>query len=220
MKYFGVLALASLGVFAHGTILTFDLASTTGTANLDQGYGDAVTAATMGDFIYDISNGVTPDVNVAYENTNGNLVDLTRWANNYNDLVNVIEYEPDGAAGWQVRLTASNDQFVSLDGFDVGNWGGAIDVPEISVEDGNGNVLFSETDVSLAGSTAGPHVSFDFSAPLVAEELLIKVNTAGLGGSSDNVGMDNISFTQQPVPEPFTLVGLGALALLARRKKK
>ena len=41
-----------------------------------------------------------------------------------------------------------------------------------------------------------------------------------LGVNSDNIGLDNIRFAQQPVPEPTSLaaLGLGALAFLRRRR--
>lgn len=214
-------ALVACAGFSHATVLIFDYTDINGTAVVDQAYGDNVTAATMGTHVYDISNGVTPDVTVSYRNLTDVEDDFTRWVNGYNDLTNVIEFEPDGALGWQIVFTASNNQLVSLHGFDVGNWGGVDDtVTGLSVVDGSNNVLWSVSDFFL-NNTAGPHMSVDFGTALTASELRIIVDTSDMGAASDNVGLDNISFTQQPVPEPVTmaLLGLGALAALKRRKK-
>ena len=56
-----------------------------------------------------------------------------------------------------------------------------------------------------------PHLDFDFAGGLFGSELNIIVDTTGMGGNSDNIGLDNIQFGQDVVPEPsaYAMLVLG-----------
>lgn len=63
-----------------------------------------------------------------------------------------------------------------------------------------------------------------FSPGVEGRQLTLFVDIFGLGGNSDNVGLDNISFSQVavsavPLPAGFTLL-LGALGLLALGRRR
>lgn len=212
----GVVAFAAA---SQATVLTFDITGATNSTLISQDYGDNVTATTMGNFGYGSDFGFTPDVVTEYDGL-GNQQDLNFWSTGYSDLTNVAEYEPDGDPGFAINLVASNGNEVLLHGFDLGNFGGAITVPGVTITDEMDNVLYSSLNFALPGNTS-PHISFDFNTPLVGQSIRIEFDLTGLGGNSDNVGIDNIAFSQQPVPEPMTMVGLATgLALIARRRRR
>ena len=96
------------------------------------------------------------------------------------------------------------------------------------------NVYYDETDFSDGFSLtltadAGFEVGllgFDAAAffGVFANSLSIEIDLTGLGGSSDNIGIDNISFVQQTaaVPEPSSLLlvwitGIGVASIRRRR---
>ena len=66
------------------------------------------------------------------------------------------------------------------------------------------------------GNCSFPSSGYKHSAgaPAVsATELTLRVDTTGLGGRSDNVGIDNIVFSQVPEPSTSVLLSLGLLGL-------
>jgi hypothetical protein len=212
-------ALTVLAASGSATVLTFDLAGATDYTPIPQEYGDNVTATTMGGFSYGAGGGFTPDVNVGYFGSPGSQSFLNIWTTGYNDLTNVAEYEPDGEPTFGFTFDGTNGQAVRLESFDLGNYGGAVTVPGITITDGTGNVLWSQTQFALPASSNPGHLTF--SPNVTATSLRMTVDVTGLGGNSDNVGFDNIRFSQQPVPEPASLtsLGLGGLAFLRRRRK-
>lgn len=225
MKSTALIFLAMSGIaLSHtssATVLTFDI---TGASNilLPQEYGDRVTSTTMGDFLYGMDGGFTPNVEVAYSRDSGG--DLTRWTTGYNDLVNVIENEADGDTGYSVTLTADSGFLVYLNSFDIGNWGAAVDLPGFTITNGSGSILFSATGITMDSSSVQAHQSFDFGTTVSAQELILHIDTTGLGGNSDNIGLDNIQFSQvSAVPLPAAawlfLSGIIGLAGLAAKRK-
>jgi hypothetical protein len=127
-------------------------------------------------------------------------VSLYTWTNDYGDLQHIIfAQEP---VAFEMRLVADAGFKVTLNSFDMGGWS-HLDFPSIasvSVEDGHGNVLYSQADVHIYGDTTGPqHTHFTF-AGVSASELRIKFDsrTDGHGNvlDSDDVGIDNINFSQ------------------------
>lgn len=206
---------------AQATVLTFDITGLAPGNELPQGYGDNATATTMGTFSYGSTGGFTPNVSVEYDgfSTQSNL---NWWDNGYSDLTNVVEYEPDGAGGYSITFIAAPGHSVTLVSFDIGNWGSQVTLPVVKVIDQNSQELFAQTDVVLP-SSSNPHISF--SPGVTGQSLTLIIDTAGLGNNSDNVGLDNILFTEAAddttIPEPASLsvLALGGFALLARRRR-
>lgn len=220
MRGYLLAAMCLAALSANATVLTFDIDGMSSGNVMPQGYGDNVDAADMGSFHYDVGNGLTEDITVAYEgiSTSGGIQDLNWWNTGYSDLTKVCEYEPDGDPGFRIVLTSTAGN-VLLDQFDVGNFAGTIIIPSVKIKDGFGNVLYQLDNWQLSGSTF-PHQTFTFQGPLSAQQISIEFDLTGLGGASDNVGIDNIRFRQDAVPEPATLAllaGIGA-AVLRRRK--
>ena len=193
---------------ASATVLTFDITGVTNGVTMPQGYGDRVNSTTDGAFSYGAGGGFTPNAVVDYFSPDA-PIDLNFWTTGYSDLTNVVENEPDGEAGYTIRLTADAGFVIRLDSFDLGNFGGAVTLPGLSVVDGDGNILFSMSNISVADFNQ-PHQDYDFAGGLFGSVLNIIVDTTGMGGNSDNIGLDNIQFGQD-VPEPaaYAMLALG-----------
>jgi hypothetical protein len=184
---------------------------------MPQTYGDRVTAAPQPNFSYGTAGGFTPNILVSYGSPNL-AAGPTFWSTGFSDLANVLNDEPDGDSFYSVTFTADPGFTATLASFDMGNFGAQITVPGITVKDQDNNTLFSQTNVVLPASGSG-HLSF--SPNVTASTLTLTIDTSGLNGNSDNVGIDNIVFSQAVgVPEPASsgLTVLGALLLLVRRR--
>jgi hypothetical protein len=142
---------------AKATVLTFDTGLTNG-AIMPQTYGDQVVSTISGTFSYGAAGGFTPIIAVDYTSPDAPL-DLNFWTTGYSDLVNILENEPDGENGYTVRLTADPGFLVRLDSFDLGNFGGAVTLAGIRVQDGLGNLLFSLSNISVLASSQ-PHQDY------------------------------------------------------------
>jgi hypothetical protein len=224
-KHLAVAAGTSLAVgqMAQATVLTFVNDAGGGLGNfgaLSQAYGDNVSAATQGGFGYGADFGFTPNITADY-GTNG-AGTATTWDTAYGDLLNVV-YASQGAA-FELTLTAEEGFFVQLHGFDLGGWSFTdYIINSVQVLDGGGAVLFGQSEVAIEGTNG--HTDFDFGLPLSAAVLRIRFDATNLGGNSDNIGIDNVAFSQTTViPEPATAGVLAAalalgLAVGARRRR-
>jgi hypothetical protein len=201
---------------SRATELTFKITGAANGSTMPQTYGDRVIAPTVGTFNYGTGGGFTPNVVVDYQGSVAGVPNLNYWSTNYNQLVDVVEYEPDGANGYQIILTADPGFTVSLESFDLGNFGAALTMPGVRVLGADGSVLFSRTNFGIAAQS-GPHTDFDFSPFLTDTRLTIDINTTGLGGNSDNIGLDNIRFSQTAIPEPGVMMILPLGFALLRR---
>ena len=176
-----------------GVILTFDHNPTLDFQDIDQSYGDRVTESPdLLGHAYDITSGSTPNVSVTYGPNQTRI-----WTTGYGDLENVLFNDLDGDTSLQIELTADAGFEVGLFGFDVASFVAAgLTIEDIQVRDGNGNVLYS------AGSTLIPgtgHNDFDFTSGLFAGTLIIDIDLTGLGDNSDDIAIDNVSFSQRAV---------------------
>jgi hypothetical protein len=214
-------ALAAVPFAANATVLTFaDLGLGNGGA-VPQDFGDNVAGAGNG---YEEGFGWTPNVAVEWDDQgegsqwvnftsgwSGGLTDSIYWEDPYED--GTIP-DPFG-----FTFTAEEGWFVVLHGMDMPDFGVEITGVDLMVKDGEGNVLV-DSDPEWNASV----VEVNFEDPIVATELSVEFDVADINntGYIDWFGVDNISFSQQPVPEPATMLALGAglAALAARRRKK
>lgn len=216
-----MLALTGLFAFtAQATVLTFDRVSSpfsSGSA-LPQDYGDNVAAAIQGDYSYGTDHGLTPNVTVEYGGgpppVNGFAV---YWGPDFGDLTGVLEAESE-PIGLQIRLVAEPGYQVQLHGFDMAGWPAATyTINSVRVRDADDNILFEALNPTILG--AGPsHSDFDFPNLLTDEVIKIEWDSTNLGGSSDNIGIDNIAFSQIPEPASLALLGLTGLVICGRRR--
>ena len=191
MRYLLALLLATPAL-GQETVLTFLITGMGNGVPLPQDYGDRVTAATMGTYDYGGSGTFTPNVLVSH---GGPTEGLDHWVNGYNDLLDVALNDVDGEAYLRLALQADAGYRVSLHGFDIGNWGGAITLPAIRVRDEHG-LVYEELNVPLEQKSSTNEHNAVFAPPLQGQVLVIELDLTGLGGQSDNVGIDNVWFRQ------------------------
>jgi hypothetical protein len=199
----------------RASVLTFDLSGLSNGQSIDQTYGDNITAPTIGGFSYGSAQGFTPNISVAYGPNDARL-----WADSFGDVTNVLISAGDNTL-LTLTFTAAAGLGVRLHSFDLVGWtpGFASDptINSITVFDGNDNLLFSQTGPSISISS---HTTFAFGAPLVAEELRVQIDALNI--DSDDIGIDNVIFSET-VPEPgFVLSlanGVAALAGLTLRHR-
>lgn len=207
---------------AQVTVLTFDYPGSGNGLPVDQVYGDNVTAADMGGRLYGGSAPFTPDITVLYSGGNAGPA---FWGPDYGDLTNVIYGEPTQLL--LVTFTPGNGALVGLNSFDLGGWLRTDYVINSVQVFADGNPVFQQFNVPVEGNAG--HSPFVFNNVTATTFLTIQIDATNLGGESDNIGIDNISFTQinpsAAAPEPGTLALLGAgmglmgMAVIRRRRR-
>lgn len=227
-KLIAIAALVAIPMTAHATTLTFDLAGGVDNRDSTGDYGDRVSgvnadasgsgAGAAGTYGVG-SEGATPNVVIDFDAPSPQV-----WTTGYSNLTNVFFAEPDGINFFGFTLRADDGFEVTLSSFDLGNFGGALVLPSISViaDDIAAPPL---VNYALAGS-GSPAQTITPNATGKVVQVLFDVT--GLGGSTDNIGFDNILFSQTqvitppavPLPAglPLMLAGLGAFAWMRRRQ--
>lgn len=208
-------------------VLTFDQTDppTVSGGVVNQAYGDRVTAASDAAGSYGLfGSGFTPNVVVEYSDGGGPINNANIWPNGFGDLLGVLFNNADGDDRLTVTFTADPGFLVQLHSFDMAGWLNAdYTIAGVRVNDGTVD-LFSQSNVFVRGSASQSprHTSFLFATPLEAQVIQIYIDLTGLGAVSDNIGVDNIAFSQvgEAVPEPATLFRAAAagLLLIARRR--
>ncbi|MEL6715782.1 MAG: hypothetical protein AAFP86_18520 [Planctomycetota bacterium] len=193
--------LAPVPAAAQTTLLDF---SGVTSADLIADYGDNVSGPSTGGYAYTGTGGFTPNVRVNLASfDDGGVRALRTWPSGYSDLDDIVYAFISGGTGITsdivVTLAAGEGHVATLRGFDLGNFGQAVILPRIRVEDGGGTILWEELDVALPSST-GSARSFTFPAPPAAPVLTLRVSLDGLSGLADNVGLDNLEIGELPDP--------------------
>jgi hypothetical protein len=198
-------------------------------ADLPQDYGDRVGSSPQsvsgGQYTYgNAGEGYTPNVEVTYLLGVGPAVQM--WTTGYGSLANVI-YGSHGSQWIDIQLTADPGYSVLLHGFDLAGWANTdYLISGVSVFEAS-NTLFAQTNVTVGGAFTQPFTHFEFSTPLSGSNLTLRVNYANLAANiQDNIGLDNLRFSQfpSPVPEPsnwvYLLAGTGLVAWAVRRRNE
>jgi hypothetical protein len=175
---------------ARASVLTFDITGISNNQIVNSAYGDNITAATVGSFSYGAANGFTPDVTVDYGPASPKL-----WTTQFGDLTNVLISSSPDPNLLILTFTAENGFNVSLHSFDLVGWtpGFSLDptINSVKVFDGNNNVLFTQTNPTISIVS---HTSFTFGTPLAAQVLKVQIDALNI--DSDDIGIDNINFSQ------------------------
>jgi len=202
-----VVALAAAAAAASAIVLTFDdvrLLFPDLSPAVPEDYGDRVT-----DFIdpvtgytYGAAGGLTPNIVVDYVPDNPNNPTFDMWLG-YADGVMLGDDFFD--APGEIVLTADPGNAVTLFGFDVAPWTPNIDDLTITISDGNGNTLFTDTI-----NTPEVRTEYAFDPGLTAQVIVIRLEDFG------DWAIDDIIFGQGEPLCPFdtdgdNIVGLSDL---------
>ena len=199
-------------------------------------FGSGPTAPTICSRLIDGSGALAPCVdnglvNQAYGDVAG-VVDVTYysnparamppslhwWSENYNDLYGVLWAYEGGDAGSYARIELKplGSEGITLSGFDFGAYSNTRRGTFIDV-------------YAISSTTPLFHYEGDVGSPPNHTSFAVNVSSAnGLWidwqNSAYNVGIDNVTFSVQAVPEPQTyalvLGGLGLLATVVRRSRR
>jgi hypothetical protein len=220
MKTFIISAFLALMTAAklQATVLTFDITGLTDFFPAPQAYGDNVTSATMGAFSYGTTGGFTPNITTTYGNTQPTL-----WTTGYGDLSNVLFEDQDNTGVLNITFSADPGFLVRLHSFDLAAYNPAFGsdptITSVTVFNSLNVALFTRANASISEITRTP---FTFATPLSDTSLRIEIDARNLGGLNDDIGADNITFSQS-IPEPSAVAlltfGFGALSLSRRHAK-
>ena len=187
------------GELSGKTELTFDIDGFGDFQNMDQGYGDGVTAAEMGRYSYGGSGAFTPNIQVSY---GPDGADPAFWSSGYGDLQGILFEDRDGFGILEVTFTADAGFLVSLERWDMAAYGPGFSsdptIDAVEVRDGDGNVLHSQRNVTISEST---RTRFDFGdEPFEAPVVVLRFESGNLGNLSDDIALDNVLFGQRARP--------------------
>lgn len=170
------------GMVSGSTVLTFDFGG-----NVNKLYGYRVKGLSEGTFSYGGVEGFTPNIETAYSS-------IARWVSGYGDLTNII-YASSGTLN--VDLNADAGFEVRLSGFDLATTVATSQViNSISVLNASGGILWQEQNVSVPSEG---HLSVDFGGQVITgHSLSIRIDALNLGSLSDEIGLDNVRFSEVP----------------------
>ncbi len=186
---------ACVALPASASVLIFKIDGVGDFGAISQDYGDRIQAADEGKFHYGLDGGITPNVVVDYAG-----FEPSHWGVGYGDLVNVLFDDVDNRGVINIVLTADPGFTVSLASFDMSAYDGAFNgdpiIDSLTVTVDCTEVL-REENLSVSEKA---HNSYDFGgSPVTGRQITIAVRCGNLGGKSDDIGLDNILFSQNEV---------------------
>ncbi|REJ97930.1 MAG: hypothetical protein DWQ35_01090 [Planctomycetota bacterium] len=177
-------------------------------------YGDRVTATVQNGFRYG-GEANTPNVVASYRDQ------TSAWSTSYGDLINVI-YTSAADGILEATLTADPGYRVALHSFDLAGWNRTdYTINSVAVLNEANQPLYFQSNVLVQGDANGPqHTTFNF-VDLVAPAITIRFDAANImtGFGAQNIGLDNVRFSQVPEPSAGLIALLGATLSLGARAR-
>ena len=169
--------------------------------NVNQSYGDNVSGSTVDGFCYEDTDGkFTPNVQVEYGDSD---FDFRHWDSSFGDLFNVLFRHQSGDLTAKITFQAEPGYGVLLHSFEMAGWPQSdYIIDAVAVLDVCNVPMFELTDVSIIGNTnsSPDHTTFEFEPPLQSSRIQILFDSSNLGSDVDNIGIDNIRFSQVVMP--------------------
>lgn len=209
------LALAALSALTLSPALAATISfPDTVCANTASGVG-ALVGCSNGGYVNQAHGDVAGQLDVGYLDVDSTTGESLRWwGTGYNDLPSALWGNgTDENSFARITLTPAAGQSITLDGFDLGAYNASTRGTNLRIFAlGGASYSYSGNVGSVAGAT---HFS-----PALSSSTGIVIEWEN---SAYNVGINNISYTLAPVPEPETygllLAGLGVVAAVARRRR-
>jgi hypothetical protein len=187
-------------------------------------YGDRITASSetlVGGTIYQygLDQGATPNVVVSYGPFSIFTGGPQLWREGYGDLNGILFQASEGPIGndydiLDIVLVADPGFDVVLHSADLGGFGDYI-IDSVTVFDGVPfpfltpmNQIFGPQ--SMVSAPAVGHNTIDFG-DLQSHVIWLRIDANNLGDESDNIGIDNIVFSQMENVDSVEEVDLGAI---------
>ena len=186
---------------AAGQTTTLTFANSPTWQNFQAGYGDRVAGPNQGGFPFGGAGSYTPGVIATFASREGgNTFPVRHWQSGYNGLLDVIYSTIAGSPGaggeLVVTLTGDPGRRVSLQSFDIGNWGGPLTLPYLRIVNEEGQALFEQFALALQPNTSAQFLHVVPSPAPVGRVLSLHIGLEGLSGLSGNVGLDNLRFSE------------------------
>ncbi|MBV6323677.1 PEP-CTERM sorting domain-containing protein [Duganella violaceipulchra] len=209
-----VLALSGAAALAQAGVIDFNPPASV-CNNAADGYGSIVGCTNYGSIAQSYGD-VAGVLDVRYSAPRVSDTSLSWWDANYNTLRGVAwAVGGDGNSAARIDLVPLNGQAVTLGHFDLGAYADTTRGTHLTISAIDGPLLYSY-DGNVGGLPGNTASSFNGSWTSLSG---IRIEWSD---SAYNVGIDNITYDINPVPEPsawlMLSLGLFGIAVAARRR--
>lgn len=191
---------------ATATVLPFNSFGTGGLA----AYGDRIVSPVQGSTTYLEGFGWTPNIELNFV-TLSTAGPVSIWSSGYASLVNALGH---GSYDVPFRLdfVADPGWYVTLHAFDIATWSTGTYQTELRIWDDNGS--FAAPNLFSFSGVLSPSIVYQPLTSAVTGVGTLSLYVSNIGST----GLDNVSFSQSPIPEPAMASVLVPAALLLRRR--
>ena len=214
--FWATLSAFAVVISAQATVIEFTRSFTPGSIPYD--YASRVNSSGFdvgGRGSFNLTHGATPNIAVTMftaDASRNQVTNLFLWGSGYGSLVDVA-FHSSGAYA-VIRFSADSAYWARLHGFKMAGWPNqnrTLPLLEIRVDN---TVVFSQSNVAITG-TGFNHFTFD---PTVYKGGEVEI----FFGNDWNVGIDDIEFSQELIPEPASLLvlGTGIVGLIRLRRRQ
>lgn len=208
-KLLPIATLLLSAINAEATILTFS--SSFGSGGLAS-YGDRIVSTEQNGASYIEGAGWTPNIELGFTTLN-NAGLASIWSSGYASLLGALGHGAFNVP-YQIDLVPDAGWSLQLQSFEIATWSSGSYSTDIRIWDDQGS--FDTPNLLSFSATLNPQTVYQPMSSALTGSGTVHFYLNNLGST----GLDNIHFTQAPVPEPGTLLltSLGIAALLLRRK--
>ena len=206
--------LAFIAAPALATILTFSGGMPASDNPVPQTYGDNVSGSPDGNgHLYNEGNGWTPNIQAAYAATAPSALNyFSGWDGG--DALYMQDASINGDPWfYQITFTSDPGYGAQINSFDLNDWGTNVHTIDWTIfEDSVGGTVL---DSGATGSFGGDLTITTAGLSYIGTSVLEIVHT----GERNYLALDNLNFDQVPEPMTLSLLGLGGMTLIRRRRR-